>query len=257
MEKAVNLLWTSGWDSTYRLLELLLVHEKPVQPYYLFDRNRQSYELEVKAMDNIKALLFKKSPKAEKLMRPTIYKEVSKIKPNAHISGQFQEILKLKRNGTQYEWLARYADEIGVDDLELCVDMVSPGFFSTYIKPNLVKEFDGKGYNFRLMDHPENPVLTMYRYFRFPVQEYTKRDLQRLAVKHGFIDLMNHTWFCHTPINGQPCGLCVPCKVTMEHGMRRRIPFTSQVRNFVHYQVKPPLRKLLGRDKAKAATPAA
>jgi hypothetical protein len=31
--------------------------------------------------------------------------------------------------------------------------------------------------------------------------------------------------------------------------MRRRIPFTSQVRNFVQYRVKPPLRKLLGRDK--------
>jgi hypothetical protein len=256
MPKPVNLLWTSGWDSTYRLLELLLVHEKPVQPYYLFDRNRKSYELEVKAMDNIKSLLLKKSPKVAAILRPTIYKEVSEIKPDDRISGQFQEALKLKRTGTQYEWLARYAAEIGVDDLELCVDMVTPGFFHSYVWPNLLKEFDGKGYNFRLKDDPSYPALRMFSCFRFPIPQYTKVDLQRMATEHGFIDLMEHTWFCHTPINGQPCGLCVPCQVTMEHGMRRRIPFTSQVRSFVQYQVKPPLRKILNGNGAKAASQA-
>ena len=254
MSNPVNLLWTSGWDSTFRLLELLLVHERPVQPYYLFDRSRKSYQLEVKAMDDIKSLLLKKSPKVALLLRPTIYKEVSEIKPNTRISGQFQEVMQLKSTGTQYEWLARYADEIGVSDLELCVDMVSPGFFKSYVWPNLVKESEGKGYNFRLKDNPAYPALRMFSCFRFPIPQYTKVDLQRMATEYGFIDIMERTWFCHTPINGQPCGLCVPCQVTIEHGMRRRIPFTSQVRHFVHYQVKPPLRKLLkpGNTKKKA-----
>ena len=30
-----RLLWTGGWDSTYRLLDLLLVQKQHVQPYYV------------------------------------------------------------------------------------------------------------------------------------------------------------------------------------------------------------------------------
>ena len=35
--RAVKLLWTGGWDSTFRLLQLLLLYEKKVQPYYIID----------------------------------------------------------------------------------------------------------------------------------------------------------------------------------------------------------------------------
>lgn len=253
MEKAVNLLWTSGWDSTYRLLELLLVHKRPVQTYYLFDRNRHSYPMEVEAMEKIKTLARKKAPQVDQLWLPTLFKEVSEIKPNERITQQYQQILSIKRIGSQYEWLACFADEMGIDDLELCVDMRTPGFFTSYVKPRLVPIPEGSSYNYRLEDNPDNPVLKLFGYFRFPVQDYLKLDLQELAIKHGYIDIMEHTWFCHYPIRKQPCGICTPCKVTMEHGMRRRIPFFSQIRNFVHYRVKPPIRKLLKPNKPKAA----
>ena len=38
----VNILWTGGWDSTFQLLSLLLLHGRKVTPYYLIDAERLS-----------------------------------------------------------------------------------------------------------------------------------------------------------------------------------------------------------------------
>jgi 7-cyano-7-deazaguanine synthase in queuosine biosynthesis len=245
MQKAANLLWTSGWDSTYRLLELLLVHKRPVQTYYLFDRNRHSYQLEVQAIEKIREVLLRKHPEVKQLLLPMIFKEVSEIKPNARITRQYQDIVKHTHIGSQYEWLARYADEAGINDLELCVHMRTPGFFQTYLLPNLLEIREGNEINYGLKVRPDDPILSLFGYFRFPLQDSTKKDHHTNAVKYRFIDIMQHTWFCHYPVNNQPCGICTPCRVTIEQGMGRRIPFSGMVRNFIHYQVKPPLRKIV------------
>ena len=44
--KPINLFWTGGWDSTYRLLYLLIVEKKYVQPYYIIDLTRKSEFIE-------------------------------------------------------------------------------------------------------------------------------------------------------------------------------------------------------------------
>ena len=53
----VQLLWTSGWDSTFQLLRLLLEHRVPVQPTYALDATRASAPVELKAMDSIRTAL--------------------------------------------------------------------------------------------------------------------------------------------------------------------------------------------------------
>jgi 7-cyano-7-deazaguanine synthase in queuosine biosynthesis len=258
MNKPVNLLWTSGWDSTFRFLHLVLVQQKTVQPYYIKSHTRKSCQMEIETMDRIKEALFKKDPAARNRVLPTIYKERSEIKENAILTEKFHKILQTNRLGDQYEYLARYADEIGINDLELGVDMVTPGFFHNNIKPRMVQLTEGEGhYNYRLQDNPDNPALTLFSYFRFPIPHYTKLDLQKMSTEHGFIDIMDHTWFCHSPINGQPCGLCHPCEVTIEHGMRRRIPLPGQVRHFVQHHLKPPIRKLLRLSGLRASVPTA
>jgi hypothetical protein len=196
-------------------------------------------------MEKIKALLLQKYPKAKQLLLPTIFKEVKDINPHARITQQFQDTLKLMHIGSQYEWLARFADEAGIDDLELCVHMQTPGFFNTYLLPHLVEIRDAKEINYGLKYDPSSPYLSLFHYFRFPLQDSTKKDHHTKAVQYGFIDLMEHTWFCHYPVNNQPCGICTPCRVTIEQGMGRRIPFSGKIRNFIQYQVKPPIRKIV------------
>ena len=67
--RETSLLWTGGWDSTYRLLELLLVHGGTVQPYYLIDTHRRSLRLELRTMRRIKSLLFEQHREAWELLR--------------------------------------------------------------------------------------------------------------------------------------------------------------------------------------------
>jgi len=53
----VDLLWTGGWDSSYRLLSLLLDLRLPVQPIYLYDDKRVSAPVEVQTMQRLRERL--------------------------------------------------------------------------------------------------------------------------------------------------------------------------------------------------------
>src|SRR5699024_10809179 len=66
-----KLLWTGGWDSTFRLLQLLLEDKKPVQPIYIISRFRKSSDHELKVMENIRELLTERG--VQNLLRPTAY----------------------------------------------------------------------------------------------------------------------------------------------------------------------------------------
>jgi hypothetical protein len=43
----INLLWTGGWDPTYRLLELLLIEDQMVRPHYIVDPECESIANEI------------------------------------------------------------------------------------------------------------------------------------------------------------------------------------------------------------------
>lgn len=247
MEKVTNLLWTSGWESTYRILDLVLMQQREVQPYYIISRSRKSCQVEIQTMEVLKGLIFAKSPAAKQLILPTIFKERSEISPNEHISNQYKRLASIYHLGDQYEYLARFAEEAGIDDLELCVNRETrrAGCFTTLIYPDLIKEVDGKGFNFKATDKPANPDLMLFKYFRFPIYHLSKLDTRRLSVENGFIDIMKKTWFCHSPINQKPCGVCNPCCMTIEEGLGHRIPLSGQLRHFIWYTVKPPIKRLL------------
>lgn len=51
--------------------------------------------------------------------------------------------------------------------------------------------------------------------------------MEAVAKKNNFSHIMEETWFCHTPYNGKPCGICNPCKYTKEEGLGRRVPKPS------------------------------
>ncbi len=78
-EQAANLLWTGGWDSTFRLLELLLVKGKVVQPYYIIDADRNSTGMELRTMEELKRRIFAEYPGATNLLRPTIFKVPARL----------------------------------------------------------------------------------------------------------------------------------------------------------------------------------
>jgi hypothetical protein len=114
-----NILWTGGWDSTFRVLELAIVKKEIVQPYYILDKERESSQQEQNAMKKIKELMTEKFPHTVDAIKELIIICKSDIPPNATITRDFNRLLSKSYLGPQYEWLGRYADASGLSDLEL------------------------------------------------------------------------------------------------------------------------------------------
>ena len=67
----IYLFWTGGYDSTFRLCELLIIEKKKVQPIYIYYNLdsikttdfwvRKNRSNEIKSMNKIKSILYKKA----------------------------------------------------------------------------------------------------------------------------------------------------------------------------------------------------
>lgn len=203
--REVQLLWTGGWDSTFRLLQALLVERRPVQPIYLVNPARSSVLHELRAMeavrDGVRARLAEPG-----LLRPTTVHVRDQFPPGPHLRALHEQVAAVTRIGTQYVWLAAAAEALGWHDVELSVERYpdAPG-----LTPFLRGARDG-----------DLPGAALFRAFSFPVLHLTKAEMRETARAHGFLDLLLLRWFCHDPLGRRPCGRCRPCRLAVWDGVR-------------------------------------
>jgi len=247
-QEIVKLLWTGGWDSTFRLLEVIILQERKLQPYYIIDSNRVSAGFELRAMQRVKKQLFKEYPKAKNILLPTRYYELSSIPHNESINERFNRILKEVPLGDQYKWLAYFASSQNLEKLELS-SHPSIGYANTYLQKYIHQFEINGGFNFEIdMKHEGTDVYEVFKFYRFPVFTRPKTEMHKIAMEIGFDHLLKHTWFCHHPrAKGIPCGVCIPCVVTMQDGLKNRFPYSSRVRYY--------LRAFLNREQFKEKFP--
>ena len=226
-----QLLWTGGWDSTFRLLDLLLVKNRPVQPYYFIDTQRRSFGTEIQAMNSIKRRLAKTAPDRLRLLRPTIFRDVADIPADEEISESYRRFCARVHVGIQYEWGARFARAEGLSGLELA--LIGGGHMAGIFEPYLHREQHGDDLICGI--DPQHRGTDLYRLFgdyRFPLISITKTEMLEKARRDGFEDLMLSTVFCHSPrADGRPCGLCIPCGIAVDNGLGWRLPRGSRIRN--------------------------
>jgi len=226
--KPVNLFWTGGWDSTFRLLQLVLEQGKVVQPYYLIDPKRQSVRLEIKAMRDVKRLISARYPEAKKLILPTTYIEISDIPPDEEINQAYRKFTIKDHLDAQYIWLATFCKQHGIHNMEVCTQIkIDP----IAHPPRYFLEKVGNGPEYRLKDELRDGVEgVLFRNFRYPKYGITKLESKKLADAFGWTDIMSLTWFCHSPVRGRyPCGTCLPCSVVIKEGLGWRIPWHRRV----------------------------
>jgi len=128
----------------------------------------------------------------------------------------------------QYSWLSRYCKQLGIWDMELSEqnlghleEIPELRLFSTFLVPiknsrasQIAEEFKG------------TEVQAIFQYFRFPIRGYTRKDMEKEAVKGGWADYLFMTWSCHNPVRKRyPCGTCSPCTLTIKQGYPKRIPW--------------------------------
>ena len=244
----VHLLWTGGWDSTFRLLELLLLHRLPVLPHYLSDPSRPSTQTELATMARIGEYLRATHPRTSTLLQPTRVVSVDDVPPDPESIEALRRIRTRLFIGDQYAWLPAYCRHARIDDMELGVhvdDKVQA------LLRDFVTGFEHPaGYHSVRVDpkHAGSPEHTLFRWFGFPLFRIDKRGIERQATAEGWAPIMDMTWFCHTPVHGRPCGTCAPCVFTIQEGLARRVPPSRRALSFFYrrlaWPLKDPLRQV-------------
>lgn len=233
----VQLLWTGGWDSTYRLLDLVLRQGREVCPHYIVDPDRPGTLHELQAMRAIRHRVAKAQAGRERLIRPTRTTLLDSIGEDPLLTAKFEGLKRRAYLGTQYDWLARYIKERGIRELELCIhaDDRAEGFVREHVEQ--VPEDGTDGY-WRVRAAAMQDDIGLFSGFRFPILHLTKCEMRRRAEAAGFKGIMALTWFCHKPIAGQPCGICNPCRYTIAEGLADRLPGRALLRNRFDSQLK-------------------
>lgn len=228
----LNVLWTAGWDSTYRVADLLLNQSATVQPWYVVDSGRRSSKRELRAMKDIRKALEGIDHTVQERLLPTRMFKIADIPADTEITSAYESVTAKLPLGRQYDWLARLARSHGVT-LELGVHRDDK--FHDVLGHEIRRTQSG---SYSIVG-TSDPDLMVFSNFEFPIFDMTKVEMQQLAEKHGFTEIMEMTWFCFSPLlDGKPCGYCNPCKYTREEGLARRVPPHSRTRLAQHLALK-------------------
>lgn len=217
--------WTGGWDSTFRVLDLVLIHGISVEPWYVVDDGRKSTEHELKAMEEIRRLASGRS--AEGFLLPTRYLRARDVEPDIDLRRKFRKLKNERDVGDQYLWLAEVAKQWEVCGIEVCVQHNEDFAFLLGGRPVKDKIYSVNGFQPEIKEElPES----LFNYFSMPTLAVSKAWMHEYAKRHGFADVLDKTWFCHSPTRrGEPCGFCAPCKITAAKGASYRLDKRAKI----------------------------
>lgn len=217
-----NVLWTGGWDSTFRILDLTIMKSMPVQPVYVMDGQRPSASKEMEVMGAIRAMISQVDSEAGALIADTIIFHQSEIPQIASIKSAYLSLRKHTNLGSQYEWLASLATW---KDLDFDLGIEGGGKIHGLLRNDLCRVDLGGDAYYELRQNPSDPDLELFSRFRFPIIQYTKLEMEDIARSAGVGHILEATWFCFTPTRkGTPCGSCNPCRDARKKGQGRRVP---------------------------------
>jgi 7-cyano-7-deazaguanine synthase in queuosine biosynthesis len=236
MTNEINILWTGGWDSTYRVLYLAIIEKKIVQPHYIFDAARNSSPRELQAISEIRQELKRIDKEAFGRLKKTNITPITEIPECQEISEAYRNLRKQAPLGRQYDWLARYAKSEDIRHIELCVELSENSKAYYFLKGNLIRNSIG----LYKLKNDASEDMKIFSYYELPVIELTKLEMKAQAIQLGFINALEKSWFCFNPIHGTPCGTCNPCISTIEDGMGYRFPKES-IRRYKTRHIKKSL----------------
>jgi 7-cyano-7-deazaguanine synthase in queuosine biosynthesis len=230
------LFFTGGYDSTYRLCELLVKYKKTVQPIYFSDPNIDNYsnsrikrrnnKNELNSQEKIIEKILKRFPECKKLLKKTI------VIDNIKIDNETEEAMKLlrkkkyvRRARCQYGAMAQYCKNTQLN-VELCAEI--GGHFEKGIRNRLVK-IKNNSYRINSELYPE---LEIFKYFELPLIKMDKQMMLTNAGKYSFEDILKNTWSCWYPRNGRPCGKCIMCR-------ERIVPYIEEFQSNTNINTKP------------------
>lgn len=212
---------SGGYDSIFRLCQMVLIDRVPVQPLYInvnntdgynsmfgYSLGRQNKQHEINSIDRTIDKLTKMG--YGHLIYPV--KIITSCKLSEHVlqaGRRFARDGKFARPITQYIYMAQISlyMNIPIETGILCSDGGAIGktignVIDTHTKMIDVKKFTNTQ-SFELI----------FRNMRFPLCKTSKKEMLQIAINHGFDDILRSTISCWYPYkNGNPCKKCTMCK---------------------------------------------
>jgi len=221
------ILWTGGYDSTFRICQALIDEHKIVQPIYISDiidnipknnnERRHSQKNEYIAMQKIRKEIYKSFPNTKKNFLPLI--DIQKINVENNIQYHMNILKKQKRvrrTTCQYGAIAQLCKNFNQKSsipkfIEISVEKEPHGSMMYNTIHNKVDCIQDKCYlKKNLSSHDQS--LNIFKYLVFSTLNYTKKNMLDISEKGGYKHIMKLTWSCWYPKNNKPCGKCIMCR---------------------------------------------
>ena len=218
-----KLFWTGGFDSTFRLCQLVRTKEK-VEPIYIINKSRKSYLYEIEAQKQIIAFLKEKG--YGDFILPVRYEDFYDIPMK---KGWEEDFLLANRHCDivpQFGWLSVYANQHYKQDgyLEVCQEKLmngQPSTIETYLAADnhgIVKKDE---YGRYIIDKERTTHMRTMRLFgslAFPVLEITNSEMLQLLQDWHLVEIIHLIRFCDGDMS-EPCGVCTPCRNKIKTGL--------------------------------------
>ena len=219
MMKRINIFWTGGLDSTFRVLELSTMPDVEIQPYYLNIPTRRSAFLEIKAAKQMTKII-RQMPnynghlldlKAYNLTDFTYYDDI-------HTAREKQRKIGYSV-GWQYCYCGDFCRHFGIR-CEVCLENEETCSGHKAIMHETVLAENDFDYYIDKTKSKHNNIYTIFENIDFPKSVFTMTKQQEIEyIKSVQPEILNHLQICHRTINGVPCGVCTPCKQYIKLGL--------------------------------------
>jgi len=226
----VEVFWTGGYDSTFRIVQLSKL-PVTVKPYYMQDNRGIAEEMELNAIKKITEIIRSK-PDTRCTLQDLEIVSIEDRTFDPDITKAYKKIHEQFKLGSQYEWLACFAKKH--HGIEISVEKSENSRFHLINKSVIHKKINDPNIGEYLIldeEKSQKDAILLFKDYHFPILELTKFEMKDEYIRLGCEDVMNLTWFCYTPINGKPCGLCNPCNITIKEGLKWRFSQRALIRN--------------------------
>jgi 7-cyano-7-deazaguanine synthase in queuosine biosynthesis len=204
----INIFWTGGLDSTFRLVQLLTTTKNKIQPHYLLNAE-ESTGVEIDTMIEIRRQIKKMFPEVSDRFLPTKYTDAASITDYTDTRKQVEELRQSVKVNLQYILMSNYCRSNNIEKIEIAVTSLSgeKGLFKHY------------------------RAYPIFKYFSYPTIDLRKKDMIQTAKNSGWVNILYMTSFCRRPHKRiKACGMCGPCTDAVLSGLGFRLPIISRIK---------------------------
>lgn len=219
MNTPKHVLWTGGWDSTFRVIQLYRL-DSTIQPIYVDDHTRKSSKSELKVVKELTKKIPVRFSESKGNILPLIVIKRKNISSNIFLKTIHRKLKSKMNLGKQYYWLSCLAKTY--KNLEVSLHKED---MDRFFNMDQLIEFDEGTLGTNWKTNPKK--LDFYKKYlfsnmTFPLITISKPEMKTVAEEDDFLDLMETTWFCHKS-NKKPCGKCNPCQQYIRDGFGYRL----------------------------------